>query len=393
MKPTISSMLDTDLYKISMGQFVHFQYPDVDARYRLFNRGNTAFPPGFGHRLAEEVEKMAELKTETAELEFLRKACPWIKPSYLDWLSTYRFNPSEIRIHQLGDCLDIQAEGPWYRSIFWEVPLMATVSEIFFSMTGQKPNAEWQEKARHKAQRLFGQKVGWADFGTRRRYSYAVQEEVLRQTMALSQEGSQGGLIGTSNVHFAHKLGLKPIGTMAHEIFMVLGAAFGYPIANRLAMEGWVKEFDGRLGIALPDTFTTDVFLRDFSWQFAKQFDGVRQDSGVPEEFVEKIINHYKKLGIKPMEKTIVFSDGLDAERAIELSQYCRDRIKCSFGIGTNLTNDVGVRPLNIVIKVVAARKAEGPWLPAGKLSDDKGKWTGNDPQVFEAIRTTLGIV
>lgn len=392
MNAIISSMLDTDLYKISMGQFVLFQYPDVDVRFQLFNRGNTPFPPGLGRRLAEEIEKMADLKAESAELDFLRKACPWIKPSYLDWLSTYRFNPNEVRVLQSEDKLEIQIEGPWYRTIYWEVPLMATTSELFFTMTHQHTLVGWEEKARRKAERLLRHDISWAEFGTRRRFSYFVQEEVLRQAMAVQQEEQSSGLIGTSNVHFAHKLGLKPIGTMAHEIFMVLGAICGYPIANRLTMEGWVKEFDGRLGIALPDTFTTDVFLRDFTWQFAKQFDGVRQDSGIPEEFVEKLIGHYQSLKIDPLEKTVVPSDGLNDQRAIEIADYCRGRIKCSFGIGTYATNDVGVTPLNIVIKVVAARRTGGPWLPTGKLSDDKGKWTGNDPKVFEAIRTTLGI-
>lgn len=393
MNAIIGSILDTDLYKISMGQFVLFQHPGVEARYQLFNRGNSPFPQGFGKRLTEEIEKMADLKAEKAELDFLQRTCPWIKPSYLDWLSTYRFNPREVAISQSGERLGVQVEGPWYRTIYWEVPLMATISEMFFSMTEQQPLPGWQEKAFHKGFLLYSHGVSWADFGTRRRFSYSVQEEVLRQTMTSIREGVQGGLVGTSNVHLAHKLGLRPIGTMAHEIFMVLGAICGYPIANRLAMEGWVKEFDCRLGIALPDTFTTDVFLRDFSWQFAKQFDGVRQDSGDPKLFVKKIVDHYKRLGINPLEKTIVFSDGLTAERAIELADYCRDKIRCSFGIGTNITNDVGVKPLNIVVKVVAARKANCPWLSAGKLSDDSGKWTGNDPEVFETIRTTLGIV
>ena len=388
MNTIVKSVLDTDLYKISMGQFVLFQHPEVEVRYQLFNRGNTPFPPGFELRLTEAVEKMANLKAEPAELEFLQRACPWIKPSYLDWLSTFRFNPREVAISQSEGRLDILCEGPWYRTIYWEVPLMATLSEMFFATTNQQPLPGWQERAREKAILLSRHGVSWADFGTRRRYAYSVQEEALRQAMAVPATT----LVGTSNVHFAHKMGLKAIGTMAHEIFMALAAIFGYPIANRLAMEGWVREFDGRLGIALPDTFTTDVFLRDFSWQFAKQFDGVRQDSGDPQLFVEKIVNHYQKLGINPLEKTIVFSDGLTAEKAVELADYCRGRIKCSFGIGTNITNDVGVKPLNIVIKVVAARKAGWPWLPAGKLSDDTGKWTGNDPRVFEAIRSSLGI-
>ena len=391
MKSLITSLLDTDLYKISMGQFVLFQYPDVKVRYKLFNRGGTVFPDGFGQRLQEEVEKMAELSSDSSEIEFLYKTCPWIKPAYLEWLSTYRFDPKEVRIIGNGQNLEISVEGPWFRSIYWEVPLMAIISEIFFVMSNQPPIAGWQETASIKANILLNQGIGWADFGTRRRYSYTVQETVLRQAR-VNPEGRKGGLVGTSNVHFAHKLGLKPIGTMAHEIFMVLGAISGYPIANRRTMEGWVKEFDGRLGIVLPDTFTTDVFLRDFSRQFAKQFDGVRQDSGNPEKFVEKITAHYMSLGIDPREKTIVFSDGLTTKRTLELSEYCRNRIMCSFGIGTSFTNDVGVKPLNIVIKVVAAQKPGHPWLPCGKLSDDPGKWTGEDPAVFKVIQATLGL-
>jgi nicotinate phosphoribosyltransferase len=190
-------------------------------------------------------------------------------------------------------------------------------------------------------------------------------------------------LIGTSNVHFARQFNITPIGTLAHEWFMFHAALHGYQAANTSGQDAWVKVFHGDLGIALTDTYTTPVFLSTFDTFYAKLFDGVRQDSGDPFAFTDTLIDHYQRHHIDPSSKTIVFSDGLDVEKAVKVHQYCRGRIRDSFGIGTSLTNDVGVTPLNMVIKLGKCRVApDRPWRDTVKLSDEKSKHTGDPLEV-----------
>ena len=193
--------------------------------------------------------------------------------------------------------------------------------------------------------------------------------------------------IGTSNPHFANIYGTKMVGTQAHELYMVIGVLYGYPSANRIALEKWVDVYQGDLGVALTDTFTTDAFFPSFTTKFAKLFDGIRQDSGDPIEFAKKAIAHYEKLRIDPKTKTIVFSDGLNKETVKKINHFCKGKVKASFGIGTNLTNDVGVKPLNMVIKLTAV-SVGGEWLPTVKLSDNPGKHTGTEEAVSFCKRT-----
>jgi nicotinate phosphoribosyltransferase len=263
----------------------------------------------------------------------------------------------------------------------WEVPLMALVSELYFKMTGQKPSSRNdREKNNLGKKTLFRMNgVHFADFGTRRRFSYENHEEVVNDL--------KGGLgnenfVGTSNVYLAYKYDMTPIGTHAHEWFMFHAAKYGYKMANHLSMENWSDVFRGDLGTALSDTFTTDVFLKAFDKKFSKLYDGVRQDSGDPIEFADKIISHYQKMGIDPKAKTIIFSDGLNPEKVVEIKNYCRGKIRCSFGIGTNFSNDVGVKPLNIVIKMIEAKPEGDDWMDTIKLSDVSGKNTGNEDEI-----------
>lgn len=392
MRQIITSLLENDLYKFTMQQLILNQFPDVETEFKLHNRGNTPFPKGFAKKLRAQVEGIGDLRLRPEELAFLRTSAPFLKDSYLEWLAGFSPDPSQVQITQRGNRLDVKVKGPWYQAIYWEVPLMATISELYFVETGQEPNTQWLQEADRKAAMLYGAGITYADFGLRRRYSAFVQEEVIKVLMKYAKtSSSKGGFVGTSNVYLAFKHGLKPIGTMAHELPMVLAAVFGFQSANEKLMEAWLNEYHGDLGTVLTDTFTTDIFLRSFDRKFAMMFDGVRQDSGDPFEFADKLIAHYESLRIDPKTKTIIFSDSLNPGKARKLFEYCKDRIKVSFGIGTNLTNDVGVKPLNIVIKVNKAKRTGWPWVPTIKLSDTPGKVTGSK-MMAKIARTLLGI-
>jgi len=225
--------------------------------------------------------------------------------------------------------------------------------------------------------------IPYADFGTRRRFSQDSHQALISDL--LNEENST--LIGTSNVDLARKFNIKPIGTLAHEWFMFHAVLHGYQMANPAGIDAWVNVYHGDLGIALTDTFTTELFLSTFDTLYAKLFDGVRQDSGDPILFVDKIIRHYEKHHIDPSSKTIVFSDSLDIDKAVAIHEYCKGKIKDSYGIGTNLTNDVGVIPLNIVIKLSKCRTtADKEWHNTIKLSDDRGKHTGDKEEIDYCI-------
>jgi nicotinate phosphoribosyltransferase len=252
-----------------------------------------------------------------------------------------------------------------------------------------KNEAERHDNNQKKAALFNYGNVKVADFGTRRRYSFDVQKEMIED---LSSRMTKGLFVGTSNVYLAYLYNLTPIGTEAHEWFMFHAAKYGFQMANELGLKHWADVYNGDLGTALCDTFTTEAFLKAFNKKYSKLYDGVRQDSGDVYEFANKLINHYKKLGIDPLSKTIVFSDSLDPQKACDINKWCNGIIKCSFGIGTNLSNDVGVTPLNMVIKMNAVKILEEErWLPTIKLSDVSGKHTG-DTKMIEVCKYLLNI-
>jgi nicotinate phosphoribosyltransferase len=317
------------------------------------------------------------------EKVFLHKRCPYLDPVYLDFLEGYRYDPHEVKISQNECDLKVIIEGPWYRTIYWEVPLMALISEQYYISTDElQPPALLglgrglslvDEKILKKREQIRSLGVPVSDFGTRRRYSFDNHQHVISRLADT--------ITGTSNVYLAMIHNLKAIGTVAHEWIMAMGALYGFKMANRIAMENWIKAFGGDLGIALSDTYTTNVFLRSFDKKFAKLFDGVRQDSGSPFNQAAKIIKHYESLGIDPKTKSIIFSDSLNLDMVKEIHEFCGGRIKDAYGIGTNLTNDVGVKPLNIVIKMTGV-EIDGQWTPTVKLSDSNGKNTGDSSMV-----------
>jgi nicotinate phosphoribosyltransferase len=388
MNPIVS-VLDNDFYKFTMQQGVIRLFPFSSARYRFINRGNHLFPEGFAERLREAVSEMALLQLTREEKQFLKVSCPYLAPTYLDFLAGYRFDPDEVNIVQQGDQLQVEVEGLWYRTILWEVPLMSLICELYYVQHGLERVSDEQVIARTKQKienyRQLGVTV--AEFGTRRRYSYKVHHAVM---YALRQFGD-GAFIGTSNVHMAMQYKTRPIGTHAHEWFMFHAARYGFKLANSLGLEHWVQVYRGDLGIALSDTYTTPVFFSQFDKMFSKLFDGVRHDSGDPLLFADSVIAHYKSMGIDPRSKTIIFSDGLNYEKVKRITSHCRDRINMSFGIGTNLTNDVGPRALNIVIKMTDTRPHGEEWTPVVKLSDEPGKYTG-DERMIELAKSSLNI-
>jgi len=384
----IEHITDNDLYKFTMQNAVINKFPLSKVRYKFINRGADNFPEGFAQKLQAEVDAMESLCLSNEEYDYMRQRCYYLPPTYLDFLRSYRFNSSEVMISQQGGHLDVTIEGYWYRTILWEVPLMAIISELYFRETGQviESQALADQTTVDKCEKYQQLGVKIAEFGTRRRYSYANHDRVV----SILNRYAPHMFVGTSNVYLAMKYNTTPIGTHAHEWFMYHAAQFGVKYANRAALDNWVEVYRGDLGIALSDTYTTDVFFRDFDTLFAKLFDGVRHDSGDPIEFAQKTINHYKSLRINPMSKSIVFSDALNPALVEKIAEFCKGKIGMSFGIGTNFTNDVGVKPLNMVIKISHVY-THGQWTEVVKLSDNPIKHTGNADLVGR-IKAELGI-
>ncbi len=385
----LTSLIDNDFYKITMQNAVIKRFPYAQARYAFINRGEHAFPEGFGDALRREVDAMASLVLTDAEKRYLEVTCPYLDPTYLDFLAGFRFNPAEVIIEQTGSELSVAIEGLWYRTILWEVPLMALISELWYRLRGVKRDDDETVEARTRAKIEQYQRLGLkiAEFGTRRRFSFDVHDRVVG---ALRHHGGDA-FSGSSNVLLAMRHGVKPIGTHAHEWFMFHGARFGFKMANSLALEHWVDVYRGDLGIALTDTFTSRAFFESFDKKFAKLFDGVRHDSADPIDFAASTIAHYEKLGIDPRSKTIIFSDALTPEKVERIQSFCQGRVGMAFGIGTNFTNDVGVEPMNMVIKMVEARPEGQHWLPVVKLSDVPDKHTG-DPEMIALAKRVLAL-
>src|SRR5690606_15800742 len=346
----ITSILDNDFYKFTMQHAVVKLFPKAQAKYEFINRGKHQFPAGFAEELKKAINELAQLQLTGREKAYFAANCPYIDPTYFDFLQGYRYDPNEVAVEQCGGDLRISINGYWYRTILWEVPVMSLICELYYAITGQKRNDDQTVAytAQEKIEKYRKLGVTIAEFGTRRRHSYAVHQLVVQ---SLKQYG-EGAFIGTSNVHLAMRHQTKPIGTHAHEWFMFHAAKYGFKMANLLGLEHWADVYRGDLGIALSDTYTTDVFFSQFDKKLSKLFDGVRHDSGDPLIFADKTIHHYQQKGIDPRSKTIIFSDGLNYEKVARIADYCRDKIGISFGIGTDFTNDVGLQPLNIVIKM-----------------------------------------
>lgn len=391
--PIIPSILDTDLYKFTTSYAYSKLYPRAYGQFRFIDRNDTCYPKGFAEQLKEETKAMAQLSLSRDEELFLHQELPYLPPTYIDFLKGFRFNPEELIIEQdEAGHLSIIAEGLLYRVTLWETPILALVSELYYRTIGAKPDMEYAERAiTEKAKALAQEGISFSMFGMRRRFSFEVE---LRMTELLKQHAGPC-LYGTSNVHIAHLLGLKVSGTHPHEWIQFHGAMYGYKMANYMSMEDWINVYDGDLGTVLTDTYTTDVFMRNFSKKHAMLYTSVRHDSGDPFVFTDKVIQRYQELRVDPKIKYIIFSDGLNVERAIEIANYCKGRIGASFGIGTNFSCDVGndIKARNIVMKLWQCKMTERDrWHPCVKLSDVGGKHTGEASEIRLA-QETLGII
>ncbi|MFP3368525.1 MULTISPECIES: nicotinate phosphoribosyltransferase [unclassified Pseudomonas] len=370
----IQNLLDTDFYKITMMQAVLHNYPNAEVEWEFRCRNGEDLSPYLAE-IRYQVEQLAEVTVTHDQLAYLEKI-PFLKPDFIRFLSLFRFNLRYVQVGLDGTGqLAIRVRGPWLHVILYEIPLLAIISEVrnryryrevVIEQVGERlyQKLDWL-KAEASTDELAGFQL--ADFGTRRRFSYRVQEEVVH----ILKHDFPGRFVGTSNVHLAREFELKPLGTMAHEWFMAhqqLGPRL--VDSQAAALECWVREYRGLLGIALTDCITMDAFIGDFDLYFAKLFDGLRHDSGDPLAWAEKAIAHYERLGIDPRSKTLIFSDGLDFSKALGLYRALHERINVSFGIGTKLTCDIpGVEPMNMVIKMTGCNGA-----PVAKISDSPGK-------------------
>ncbi|NOQ41692.1 MAG: nicotinate phosphoribosyltransferase [Desulfuromusa sp.] len=387
----IDSMLDTDLYKLTMLQaFYHapeFRTVDVEWKFACRNRNGfnlAALIP----EILRQLEHVCTLSFTNDELEYLADF-PFIKSNFIEFLRIFRLDMRFVELQPQGADLDLRFRGPLIHVTLMEIYSLAIISELhtIFHCNGIDL-ATAREQLSGKIALLKQQEdmsgFSFADFGTRRRASKVWQEEVL----ITLQEKVPDFFSGTSNVNFAKKLNLTPIGTMAHEWFQGWQAITRLVDAQKAALEGWVREYRGRLGIALTDCYSMDSFVRDFSDPyFGKLYDGLRHDSGSPFDWGEKAIAMYQQMGIDPLTKTLVFSDGLTFQRMIEIYRYFKGRTKVSFGIGTNLTNDVGNQPLDMVIKLVAANGR-----PVAKISDEPGKSMCEDPEYLRYLASVYRI-
>ena len=388
----ITSLLDTDLYKFTMMQVVLHQFPGAQVEYKFKCRNPGVQLAPFVEEIRSEIRSLCSLSFKESELRYLG-SLRFIKSDFVDFLGLFRLNEKYIQVTPLpsGE-IDITISGPWLHTILFEIPVLAIVNEVYFRNTQMAPDLmEGRRRldikiAQLQAEGLQALKI--ADYGTRRRFSRAWHEEVLRVLVARLGTGPKGQFAGTSNVYFAQLLGLTPLGTMAHE-YLQACQALGPRLRDSqvFAFESWAREYRGDLGIALSDVYGLNAFLRDFDMYFCKLFDGARHDSGDPFKWGERMIDHYSRNRVDPKTKTLIFSDSLTIPRTIELYQQFHGRCQLAFGIGTNLTNDLGYEPLQIVIKMV---RCNGQ--PVAKLSDTPSKNMCDDEKYLAYLRQVFEI-
>ena len=391
MKQIVNHFTDNDLYTFTCMYYVLQKYPRAETEYQFFDRNRTCYPKGFDLLLREQLEHLAEVTITDEEREFMTRSFPFLPYWFINvFLRGFRFNPAELTITQDEEGhLDIRVKGKWWSTIIWEMPILATISELMHTLNGDMAKydaeAEW-EKILQKGRRIWENGLTLGDMGTRRRFSFDHHERVidaLIQSYAEVYEqtgGRCGKFTGTSNVYLAMKKNIPCLGTMSHQCISFEENVSGVFECNYNVMNKWSEVYDGNVGIFLYDCFGDRVFFNNLSKRMAMTFCGLRIDSGVEEEQVDLIVEKYKQLGIDPMTKQAVFSNGLDIERAVEIHRYCEGKITDSYGVGTFLTCDVtDCKPMNIVVKLVRARITESrEWHACVKLSCDKGKTLGD---------------
>ena len=402
MKQIINHFTDNDLYTFTCMYYVLQKYPRAETEYSFFDRNRTCYPKGFDALLREQLEHLAEVTITDEEREYMTRAFPFLPYWFINvFLRGFRFNPAELTITQDEEGhLDIRIKGKWWSTIIWEMPILATISELMHILNGDadKYDAEAEyAKSLDKGRQMWQGGLTLGDMGTRRRFSFDHQERVIDALIQSYHEvkdetdGQCGRFTGTSNVYFAMTKGIPCLGTMSHQCISFEEIVSGVIECNYNVMNKWSEVYDGNVGIFLYDCFGDRVFFNNLSKRMAMTFSGLRIDSGREEEQVDLIVQKYKQLGIDPMTKQAVFSNGLDIARAIEIHRYCEGKIVDSYGVGTFLTCDVtDCSPMNIVVKLVRGRITESrEWHPCVKLSCDKGKTLG-DPQKCSYLVSVL---
>lgn len=390
------SILDTDFYKFTTSYAAMMKFPQAEAVFEFKDRNRKKRTPEFLKKLKELMGKFCmnaheqEHSLSNVEYVWLCENVPFIAQFYWEWLDGFKFSYSKMEPYLDEDgVLVIRVEDKWYKSSLYEIPCMFLTAQAENITNGNIDKVTKEDVIARLALKIeLANKTGlkFSEFGTRRRFSQEVQDEVCKYLKENSTTCT-----GTSNVYFARKYGMKPMGTHPHEFFQA-HQIYGFRSMNYMALENWASVYSGNLGVALIDTCTSNAFLQNFTMKHAKLFDGVRQDSGDEFEFVDKFVAKYKELGIDPMTKTIIFSNALDFPKAVRIQEYCEGKIKCSFGIGTNLTNDTGFPSENIVMKMTKFRLNDRePWMDVIKISDDAGKHMGNE-KLIEMAKYQLGI-
>ena len=389
----ITSLLDTDLYKFTMMQVVLHRFPGAQVEYRFKCRNPGVQLAPYVAEINAEIEALCTLKFREQELAYLR-GMRFIKSDFVDFLGLFQMNAKYVSVTAASDGgIEVTVKGPWLHTILFEIPLLSIINEVYFRNTQKNPDyAEGRKRLADKIALVAGKpefsppgaEMRIADYGTRRRFAKVWQDEVvltLRDKLGVN-------FAGTSNVWLAQKHGITPLGTMAHEYLQAV-QALGPRLrdSQQFAFEMWAREYRGDLGIALSDVYGMNAFLRDFDMYFCKLFDGARHDSGDPFDWGERLIEHYKKSRVDPLTKTLIFSDGLSVPVAIRLYERFKGRAQTAFGIGTNLTNDLGYTPLNIVIKML---RCNGQ--PVAKLSDSPDKNMCDDERYMAYLRQVFEI-
>lgn len=394
MKQIIRHFTDNDAYTFSCQYYVLQKYPRAEVEYTFFDRNDTLYPAGFDALVRAQIDKMRNVVITEEEIHFMQKKMYYLPKWYFTFLRGYRFNPHEVSVKQSAEGrLAITIRGKWYATIMWEMPVLTIVSELMHTLNGDIARYDAvreRERACRKARDIFAGGLVLGDMGTRRRLSYDHHNMVVQTLKEVFEQGGYedadgfhpwtGRLTGTSNVYFAMKHGLTPIGTMSHQLIEFEENVSGVFECNFNVMRKFSDVYDGDNGIYLYDCFGDKVFFNNLSKRMAMMFCGLRVDSGVEEEQTEKIIAKYRALGINPQTKQVVFSNGLNIERAIEIHRYVDGRMQDSYGMGTFLTCDVEhAKAMNIVVKLTQCRITENrEWHDCVKLSCDKGKTTGN---------------
>ncbi|WP_191016738.1 nicotinate phosphoribosyltransferase [Treponema zioleckii] len=378
MEQIITSLLSQDAYKFSMGQAIYHQFSEYKTTWTFKCRNtDVKFTPEMVEEIKNQVNLFCKLRFTEEELEYL-DGIRWIKGSYVDFLRLWHPRYKDFTINTDSPCgLNIEACGTWLNTSMYEIPILSIVNEVYFRMAYDYDEllAQFKRKFDEKCAKLIDDsyKIGsFSEFGLRRRLSYEAQDYAVQKLKEMNSQFKESFFVGTSNVELAKKHNVTPVGTMAHEWIMCSGQGnhkHNPAYSNWYALDAWVKEYGILNGTALTDTITTDCFLRDFQLTYATLFSGVRHDSGDPFLWGEKMLAHYKKLGIDPKTKTLLFSDSLDFERATKLYEYFKDKAKLAFGIGTYISNDTDVPALNIVMKVTKCNGQD-----VAKISDVQGK-------------------